>query len=41
MKDIMIEEKAKEKERLSEGIADTTIPAKVAQVSSPINLAGI
>ena len=40
MKDVIIEEKAREKEGLSESIADTTAPAKVAQGSSPVDLAG-
>ena len=30
MKDVIIEEKAREKERLSEGITDTIAPAEVA-----------
>ena len=40
MKDVVIEEKSKEKEELLEGIADTTAPAKMAQASSSIDLAG-
>ena len=40
MKDMIITEKAREKEELSKGITDTTTPAKVAQALSPINLAG-
>ena len=40
MKDVIIEEKAREKEGLSEGIADTTAPAEVARASSPVDLAG-
>ena len=40
MKDVIIEEKVREKEGLSEGIADTTAPAEVARASSPVDLAG-
>ena len=40
MKDVIIQEKTREKERLSESIADTTAPAEVARVSSPVDLAG-
>ena len=40
MKDVIIEEKARKKERLSEGIANTTTPAEVAWALSPIDLAG-
>ncbi len=38
MKDVIISEKAREK-KLSEGPADTTAPAEVAQTSSPVDLA--
>ncbi len=40
MKDVIISEKAKEEEILSEGIMDTTMSAKVVQVSSSVYLAG-
>ena len=40
MKDVIITEKAREKERLSKGIADTIPPAKVAQALSPVDFAG-
>ncbi len=41
MKDVIILEKAREEEMLSlEGIADTTAPAEVARVSSPVDLIG-
>ena len=39
IKDVIISQKASEKEMLSETIADTTAPAKVAHVSSPVDLA--
>ena len=39
MKDVIIEEKVKEKERLSESIINTTVPIEVTQASSFINLA--
>ena len=39
MKEIIILEKTREKEKLSEGPADTTAPAKVARVSSLVDLA--
>ncbi len=42
MKDMIISDKAKEEKILSlEGIADMTVLAEVAQVSSPVNLAEI
>ena len=37
---MIIEEKARKKERLSESIADITAPAEVTQALSPINIAG-
>ncbi len=40
MKDVIISEKAREEEMLSEGIADKTVPAEVARVSSLVDLAG-
>ena len=40
MKDVIISEKTKEEKILSEGIAETTAPAEVAQVSNPVDLAG-
>ncbi len=40
MKDVIISERAREEEMLSEGIIDTTAPAEVARVSSPVDLAG-
>ncbi len=40
MKNVIISEKIREEEMLSESIADTTTPAEVARVSSPIDLAG-
>ena len=40
MKDVIIEEKAKKKERLLEGIADITTPVEVARALSPVDLAG-
>ena len=40
IKNVIIEEEVKEKERLSKGIKDMTAPAKVAQASSPVDLAG-
>ena len=39
MEDVIIEEKAMEKEKLLEGIADTTALAEVAWASSFIDLA--
>ncbi len=39
MKDAIISTKAKKEEILPEGIADTTAPAEVARVSSPVDLA--
>ena len=39
MKDVIIEEKTKEKERLSEGIADKTAPAEMTQALSLIDFA--
>ncbi len=41
MKDVIISKKAREREMLLlKGIADTTAPAEVAQVSSSVDLAG-
>lgn len=40
MKDMIISKKAREKERLSVDIADTTAPAEMAQASSPVDLVG-
>ena len=40
MKDVIIEEKAKEKEGLSKSITDTIAPAKVTQASSLLDFAG-
>ena len=40
MKDVIIEEKVREKKGLLEDIVDTTAPAEVAQASSLFNLAG-
>ena len=40
MKDVISEEKAKKKEGQSEGIANTTAPAEVAEALSPVNHAG-
>ena len=40
MEDVISEEKAKEKEGLLEGIADTTVLAEVARASSPVDFAG-
>ena len=37
---MIIEEKTRKKEALSEGIADTTAPAEVALASSLVDLAG-
>lgn len=37
MKGVIILEKGKERKKLSESIADTNMPAKVAQALSPIN----
>ena len=37
MKDMIIEEKAREKERLSKNIANTTAPVELAQALSSIN----
>ncbi len=39
MKDVIILEKAKKEEILSKGIVNMTVPAEVAWVSSPIDLA--
>ena len=39
IKDVIIEEKAREKEELSESIVDTTAPAKMIQASSFVDLA--
>lgn len=39
MKDMIIKEKVREKEKLSKDITDTTAPSEVAQKSSPVNLA--
>ncbi len=39
MKDVIISEKAREEEMLSEGIVDTTALAEVARVSNPVDLA--
>lgn len=36
---MIIEQKAKERKRLSEDIADTTVPTEIAQVSSLLDLA--
>ena len=38
IKDVIIEEKARKKEGLSEGIVNTTMPAEVARASSPVDL---
>ena len=38
LKDVIILEKIREKEKLSEGPADTTTPAEVAQASSSVDL---
>ncbi len=40
MKDVIISEKAREDEMLSESITDTTAPAEVARVSSLVDLVG-
>ncbi len=40
MKDVIIAEKVGEDEMLSESIADTTTPAEVARVSSPVDVIG-
>ncbi len=40
MKDVIISKKTWEEEILSESIADTTAPAEMAQILSPIDLAG-
>ncbi len=40
MKNVIISEKAREKEMLPESVADMTAPAEVARVSSPVDLAG-
>ncbi len=40
MKDVIILEKAREDKMLSESIADTTAPAEVGRVSSPVDLVG-
>ena len=40
MKEVIIKEKAKKKEGLSEDIAETTAPAEVIQASSPDDLTG-
>ena len=40
MKDVIISEKAREEEILSESIADTTTPAELARVLSFVDLAG-
>ena len=39
MKDVISEKKAREKKELLENIADTTMPTKVAQALSPVDLA--
>ena len=39
MKNVIIEEKAREKKRLSEGIVDTTVSAEVTQALSLVDLA--
>lgn len=39
MKDIIILKKTRERKKMLEDIADTTMPAEVAQVLSSINLA--
>ena len=40
MKDVIIEEKTREKEGLSDDIADITATAEVAQALSPVDLTG-
>ena len=40
IKDVIIKEKGRKKEGLSEDIADTTAPAEVARAASPVDLAG-
>ncbi len=40
MKEVIVSDKAKEDKMLSESIADTTVPTKVARVSSPVDLVG-
>ncbi len=40
MKDVIISEKAKEDEMLSKSITDTTAPAEVAWVLSPVDRVG-
>ena len=40
MKDVIILEKAREKEKLSKGIADTTAPVEIAWVLSLVDLTG-
>ncbi len=40
MKDVLISNKVREEEMLSEGIADTTALAKVARISSLVDFAG-
>ena len=39
MKDLIIEDKAREKEGLSEAIADTITPAEVTQASNLVDVA--
>ena len=39
IKDVIIKENTKEKERLSEDITDTTAPAEVTQALSPVDFA--
>ena len=39
MKDVIISQKARKKEMLSKSIANTTAPAKIAQVLSLVDLA--
>ena len=38
MKDVIIKEKTREKEKLFKSIADITAPAEVAQASCPVDL---
>ena len=38
---MIISKRARKKKMLSEGIADMTASAEVAQISSPVDLAGI
>ena len=40
MKDVIISEKARKEEMLSEGIVDMIAPTKVARISNPVDFTG-